>query len=45
MKYKADLYTHVNIFKNNKFGGRYGIQPSMYVCKDVNRAGKRLAMG
>ena len=45
MKYKADLYTHVNIFKNNKFGGRNGIQPSMYVSKDVNRAGTRLAMG
>ena len=39
MKYKADLYTHVNIFRNNKFGGAVGgIAPSMYVSNHINRA-------
>ena len=36
MKYKAELYTHVNIFVNNKFGGE-GIPPSMYTSTYVGR--------
>ena len=36
MKYKAELYTHVNIFVNNKFDG-VGIPPSMYTGKYVGR--------
>ena len=46
MKYKADLYTHVNIFKKNKFGGAVGgIQPSMYVSNHINRAATPSAAG
>ena len=42
MKYKADLYTHVNIFKNNKFGGhKFGIPPSMYVSNRTKRGATR----
>ena len=36
MKYKAELYTHVGIFTQNKFGGR-GIRPSMYTGRHVSR--------
>ena len=36
MKYKAELYTHVNIFVNNKFDGA-GIPPSMYTSTHVGR--------
>ena len=36
MKYKAELYTHVNIFVNNKFEG-VGIPPSMYTSTYVGR--------
>ena len=36
MKYKAELYTHVNIFMNNKFGGE-GIPPSLYTSTHVGR--------
>ena len=46
IKYKADLYTHVNIFKKNKFGGAVGgIQPSMYVSNHINRAATPSAAG
>ena len=36
MKYKAELYTHVNVFVNNKFEG-VGIPPSMYTSRYVGR--------
>lgn len=36
MKYKAELYTHVNVFVNNKFEG-VGIPPSMYTSRFAGR--------
>ena len=43
MKYKAELYTHVNIFVNNKFDG-VGIPPSMYTSKHAGRGRTRGGM-
>ena len=40
MKYKPDLYTHVNIFKKNKFGGAVGgLRPTLYDSNYITRAG------
>ena len=36
MKYKAELYTHVNIFANNRYNG-VGIPPSLYTSIHVGR--------
>ena len=36
MKYKAELYTHVNIFVNNQYNG-VGIPPSLYTSIHVGR--------
>ena len=45
MKYKPDLYTHVNIFKNNKFGPVGGLRPSLYDNIYMKRAATPSAKG
>ena len=41
MKYKAEVYTHLNIFTNNKFGGG-GIPPSMYKGRHAGGEGRKV---
>lgn len=41
MKYKAEVYTHLNIFTKNKFGGN-GIPPSMYTGRHAGGEGKKM---
>ena len=44
MKYKAEVYTHLNIFANNKFGG-VGIPPSMYKGRHAGCEGGKIPRG
>ena len=44
MKYKAEVYTHLNIFANNKFGG-VGIPPSMYKGRHAGGEGGKIPRG
>ena len=41
MKYKAQVYTHLNIFTKNKFDG-IGIPPSMYNGRHAGGEGKKV---